>query len=215
LRSAGYFYATHLLSAPSIDGGAGDWGGTAYNAGALVYGQGYWKGSADLDSSFRVGWDRSYLYIAAKIKDDKYVQNATGGEIYKGDSIEILLDSDLYSDFYTPALNWDDYQLVISPGKGDTNGPKEAVMYFPRAGAGDRSNVIIASTSYDGGYRVEAAIPWSDFGVTPYAGRGVGFVFSTSDNDDPTQNLQQKMVSSIPGRKLTNPTTWGELILGN
>jgi hypothetical protein len=214
-RYAGFYYANHFWSAPTIDGVWDEWGGTVYNAGALIYGAGNWTGANDLSPSFRVGWDSNYLYIAAKVKDDVYAQNATGQDIYKGDSIEILLDSDLYSDFYTPSLNWDDYQLVISPGKGDINGPKEAVMYYPRAGNGDRNNVIIGSASFDGGYRVEAAIPWSDFGVTPFAGKGMGFAFSVSDNDDTTQNVQQSMMSSTSGRRLTNPVTWAELILGN
>jgi hypothetical protein len=61
---------------------------------------------------------------------------------------------------------------------------------------------------------VEAAIPWTDFGVVPYAGENLGFAFSASDNDDSTQNVQQSMVSSTPGKRLTNPTTWAELSLG-
>ena len=214
MRYAGTFYATHLWSAPTIDGGWGGWGGSVYPAGAVIYGGSSWTGSADLDAAFRVAWDSNYLYIATKVKDDTYVQNAVGQDIYKGDGIEILLDSDLYSDFYTQYLNWDDYQLVISPGKGGIGGPKEAVMYYPRAGNGDRNDVVIASSAFTGGYYVESAIPWSDFGVAPFAGKGMGFVLSVNDNDDSTQNVQQSMTSSIPGRKLTNPTTWGELILG-
>ncbi|MCE1252875.1 MAG: hypothetical protein LWX83_04915 [Anaerolineae bacterium] len=214
-RYAGLFYAYHFWSPPTIDGAWDEWGGTTYNANYVTYGASQWTGEADLSSSFKLGWDNNYLYIAAKVRDDQYAQHAGGQDLYLGDSLEILLDADLFNDFYTQALNYDDYQMGISAGNGDINGSKEAVVWFPKSGNGTRSGVRIASMGFDGGYRVEAAIPWSDLGAYAFAGQQFGFVFSVSDNDDTSQNLQQSMVSSVSGRKLTNPTTWGELILSN
>jgi hypothetical protein len=63
------------------------------------------------------------------------------------------------------------------------------------------------------GYRLEAAIPWSVFGVTPANGQQFGFAISISDNDNPNENVQQKMVSADPFRSLVDPTTWGVLTL--
>ena len=214
-RGAGTFYATHLWSMPAINGSWDSIGNSDYSAGYLIYGSGSWTGTSDLNAAFRVGWDNNYLYVAAKVIDDVYVQNASGGDTYKGDSLEVLLDANLGGDYSSTVLNSDDYQVVMSPGLGSVDGQKEAVFYYPASTSGSRGNVIIGASSFSGGYRISAAIPWADFNITPYAGAHYGFALSVSDNDDTTQNVQQSMVSSNPGRKLTNPTTWATLILGN
>jgi hypothetical protein len=214
-RASGYFVASFLSSPPTIDGDWSDWGTIQYPAGFVVFGLGSWTDQSDLEGAFRIGWDATNLYIAVKVNDDIYVQNATDQDIWKGDSVEILLDVDLYNDFYSTSLGADDYQLGISPGKPDTNGTKEAFLWFPSSISGSRSQVTVAAIGGSGTYRVEASIPWSVFGVTPYAGRHFGFALSISDNDNISQNGQDSMASCISTRKLTNPTTWGELVLGN
>ena len=75
--------------------------------------------------------------------------------------------------------------------------------------------ITIAAVGGDELYRIEAAIPWSVFGVTPSVNSHFGFALSVSDNDDTGTNVQQSMASSASTRKLTDPTTWGELVLGN
>jgi hypothetical protein len=215
VRGAGTFVIPYMYTPPTLDGNWDDFKGQTFSANTVTYGASNWTGSDDLASSFKLGWDNKYLYVAAKVRDDKYVQDSTGSNIYKGDSIEILLDTNLYGDFYTQQLNSDDYQLGISPGNPDTKGKKEAFLWFPRDVSGSRSQVRIGSDMWQSGYRVEAAIPWSLFGVTPYAGRQFGFVFSTSDNDNESNAQQDSMVSGDAGRHLTNPTTWQELVLSN
>lgn len=212
-RSGAYVVAPYLYTAPTLDGNWDEWSTTEYSAGYVVYGSANRVNADDLDAAFRTGWDNQYLYIAVKVRDDHYVQNATGQDLYKGDSIEVLMDTDLYGDFYYNQLSADDYQLGISPGNPDTGGAKEAFLWFPRSISGSRPQVQIAATGGDGVYRVEAAIPWSVFGVLPYSGEHLGFALSVSDNDNPTSNVQESMVSNVPGRRLTNPTTWGELVL--
>lgn len=169
--------------------------------------------ASDLNSSFKAAYDAKYLYIAAKVIDDIYVQNGTGFKIYLGDSLEILLDKNLAGDYYDKGLSSDDYQLGISPGKGSITGTKEAFLWYPSNLRGARTGVVIASQSFSDGYRVEAAIPWSIYGISPASGKHFGFAFSVSDNDNPTQNLQESMVSSVSGRRFLNPTTWGDLVL--
>jgi hypothetical protein len=214
-RGTGTFVIPYMFTPPTLDGSWNDFSSQTFSANTIVYGSTNWTGADDLSSSFRLGWDNRYLYVVAKVRDDKYVQNSTGSDIYKGDSVEILLDTNFYGDFYTQQLNSDDYQLGISPGNPDTKGKKEAFLWFPRNVAGSRSEVRIGSDMWQSGYRVEAAIPWSVFGVTPYAGEHFGFVFSTSDNDNESNPQQDSMVSSDAGRHLTNPTTWQELVLSN
>ncbi len=75
------------------------------------------KTLTDLSSSIMVEWDEDYLYVAWKVFDDKYKQISTGDEIYLGDSVEVLLDTLVQADYWNQYLDWDDYQIGVSPGK--------------------------------------------------------------------------------------------------
>lgn len=203
----------YLSTAPKIDGVWNEWNTTQFPMRFVVFGASNWTGKSDLDGAFRIGWDNNNLYIAAKITDDKYVQNATGENIYKGDSLELLLDTNLSGDASTVSLTNDDYQLGISAGKGEVGKNPEAYRWFPSDKAGPQTSVKIAAVPMSDGYRVEAAIPWSVLGVTPSNGLEMGFALSVSDNDKTSENVQQTMVSAIPDRVLTDPTTWGTITL--
>lgn len=207
--------ANYFTTPPVLDGIWDEWAdrSTEYPAAALVYGGANWSGAADLQASYRAAWDANYLYLAVKVHDNIYAQNATGANLYLGDSLEVLFDSNLLGDLNDHALGEDDFQLGISPGFGSVEGAREAYLWFPRSRMSAQSGVIIAAVRQDGITRVEAAIPWNVFGVVPAAGQRYGFAVSASDNDDTAQNLQQSMVSSVPTRVLVDPTTWGELQL--
>jgi len=212
-RSAQHVTAKYLSKKPVLDGDWGDWkqNTIAYPAYYVVYGL---KDDSGLEASFILGWDESFLYVGIKVKDDQYAQNSTGEMIFKGDSVELLIDSDLQGDFSTASLNADDFQLGFSPGKGSTNGVRDAYLWYPSDRKGSISDQVdVVSSSTAGIYRMEIRIPWSLLRVTPHTGMRLGFVFSVSDDDDPSNNIQQSMVSNIAGRVFTNPTTWGELVL--
>ncbi|MHB8807347.1 MAG: sugar-binding protein [Anaerolineaceae bacterium] len=215
-RSAQQVVAKYLSKKPVLDGDWGDWkqSTVAYPAYYVVYGLKAWENDSDCEASFILGWDESFLYVGVKVKDDAYVQNATGEVLFRGDSIELLIDTDLAGDFYSESLNEDDFQIGIAPGKGSTSGTKEAYLWYPVSKKGSISDQIdITSTSTAGIYRVETRIPWSVLQVTPHAGMRLGFEFSVSDNDNPAENVQQTMVANIATHAFLNPTTWGEVIL--
>lgn len=213
--SRAVFTAVYFSDPPVLDGVWDEWkdSTTENPARNVVYGAENWTGSDDLDASFRVAWDEVYLYLAVKVRDDVYVQNATGANLYEGDSLEVLLDSNLPGDLYTRSLSGDDYQLGISPGNPEAGTDPEAYLWFPRGAAGARSKVKIAAIRQDGVTRIEAAVPWNVFGIVPQAGDRFGFALSVSDNDNPSANAQESMVSSAAHRVLVDPTTWNELRL--
>lgn len=215
LRPAGKFEAKYMATPPTLDGSWDEWTSTAYPARFVVFGKDNWSGKADLEGSFKVGWDANYLYLATKTYDDTYVQNATDINIYKGDSVEMLFDVDLLGDVNSNQLNSDDYQLVFSPGKGGVTGVKETYLYNPSNVAGPRTTVKIAATYVNAIIRMEIAVPWSVLGVTPAAGKQFGFVVSMNDNDNEAQNVQQSMVSSVQNRNFQDPTSWALLELKN
>ncbi len=214
-RAGTSFQAQLLSTAPVIDGDWGDFPQRDYAAQFVVFGKQNWTGSEDLSASFRVAWDKNYLYLAAKVRDDVYVQNASGVNLFKGDSLELLLDTNVSGDFFKTQTDSDDYQLGISGGRPDVNGTREAWLWQPTNVAGARTQVKIAATRNESVHltRYEVAIPWSMFGVTPKSGMHFGFVLSVSDNDNPNKNEQQTMVSSDRDRDLFDPTTWNDLVL--
>lgn len=211
-RSGPMVYAAYLSPAPNIDGSLGDWEGEWTTANNVVYGKANRQDAADLSAQFKVGWDRNYLYLAVKVTDDIYVQEASKEELFLGDSLEVLLDTNLGADFKSEALSSDDYQLGIS-GQDLVKDDGEAYLWYPEGSVGSKSKVIIQARPIDEGYRVEVAIPWGVLGMTPASGMHYGFAFSVSDNDNPGSKEQHSMISNVAERELTDPTTWGNLIL--
>ena len=211
-RSGPLMKAAFLTTVPKIDGSWSEWRDktTQYPLSYVVFGAKNWSGQADLEASYAAAWDAKNLYVGFKIYDDKYVQNATGKNLYKGDSQELLIDTNLNGDLAVQELSADDFQLGLSCGSPDKGTSPEAYLWFPSGSAGSKTNVKIACTFESGNlYRVEAAIPWSILGVTPSSGLTMGFAASVNDNDDASQNVQQSMISTAKDRVITDPTTWG------
>lgn len=212
-RSSPQFEAIYVKKAPQLDGGWGDWVAEQYPANYVVWGRDNWKNAEDLSSSFMAEWDEDYLYIAWKVFDEKYVQVNTGDKIYLGDSVEVLFDSFVQADYWNQYLDWDDYQIGVSPGKTTVGNKPQAYIWFPTSKTGSTTKVIIGTKTFDGGYRVTIGIPWKTLGVDPYNGAHFGFAASVSDDDSKHGDEQQSMVSSSPHRVLADPTTWGDLVL--
>jgi hypothetical protein len=212
-RSGPQTEALYVKHQPEMDGGWGDWDAEEYSANSVVYGRDNWKGSDDLSSTYKVQWDEDYLYIAWKVTDDKYVQESRHEDMYMGDSVEVLIDTAVQYDYWQRWLDWDDYQIGFSPGSNEIGERMEAYLWFPRSKEGTLSKAIYGVKKLSNGYRVTLGIPWKTLGVEPYTGMRLGFAASVSDDDSKKGGEQQTMVSSTSKRVLTDPTTWGDLIL--
>lgn len=213
MRSSASATAVFLSKAPEINGPWDEWTSKAYAADYVVYGSKERSGKDDLSVSYRAGWDNTYLYLALKVYDDKFVNNASGAQIFKGDSVDILIDTNVSGDFFSDSLSSDDFQIGIAAGKDDVGEGMSAYLWYPSGKAGNLTNIKMAAVKSEGIWRLETAIPWSVLGVTPSNGMHLGFALSVSDNDDGSKDVQQSMVSSAPNRILTDPTTWGDLTL--
>ena len=205
--------AERVESAPSIDGALSEWTAFPYKADQVVFGASRWTGASDNSGAFAVAWDAAYLYLAVRVTDDKYVQTATGDDIWMGDGVEVQLDADLPVDFYTASLSADDYQVGLSAGNFGGIAP-QSYRWYPSSKQTALTTVTVAGKATPQGYDLEARIPWTTFSVTPTEGARYGFTLSISDNDAAGTAAQQSMVSSVSTRKLLNPTTWGTLALG-
>ncbi len=205
--------AAYRTDTITIDGDLGEWTTTAYTANETVpYAGSGWSGPSDLSATFYIAWDADYLYVAVKRTDDTFVQTSWGRYMFKGDDIEIQLDTDLAGDFYTASMSQDDYQLGLSPGNfGSLDA--EVYRWFPRSLEARVDSADITAEKDGNGYNLEVKIPWSAFGLTPTAGSHFGFALSLSDNDTTGVSTWQSMVSNVNTRRATDPTTWGTLIL--
>ncbi len=213
IRGGASITATYLGVRPDINGSLGEWNLTKYAVTSVVYGADRWDNADDLSARVQVGWDASNLYLAVEVIDEDYEQNSGGVNLFQGDSLEILLDTNIAADFYLDYFTPDDFQLGISPGSPVPDEDPEAYLWYPTTIDGGRSQVDIAAVRTDDGYNVEVAIPWSVFEMTPQAGQHYGFAFSVSDNDIDGGVAQQSMISNVASRVLTDPTTWGDLLL--
>jgi len=213
IRTGASITATYLGVRPDINGYLGEWNLTKYAVTSIVYGGNLWDNADDLSARVQVGWDNANLYLAVEVIDEDYEQNTGGVNLFKGDSLEILLDTNISTDFYVRSLSADDFQLGISAGSPLPDDDPEAYLWYPSSIDGGRSQVEIAAVSTDDGYNVEVAIPWSVFEMTPQAGQHYGFAFSISDNDIDGGIAQQSMISNVSTRVLVDPTTWGDLLL--
>jgi hypothetical protein len=213
VRGGDTMRATFLSSAPNIDGNLSEWNLTKYQVKYVVFGREDWENDVDLSGWFQIGWDNNNLYLAGHVFDDNDVQEATGENLFKGDSFEIVFDTNLAGDFYTRELGPDDFQLGFSPGPRTDGEDTEAYRWFPSNIKGSLSNVNLAARPDKDDYEFEVAIPWSVLEMTPVSGQHYGFAFSLSDNDTRGTQQQETMMSTASGRRLGDPTTWNDLVL--
>ena len=237
-RSGPSITADWMKNGPGVDGDLSGWEPPIQKViNYVVYGSDKWSGKQDSSGTVVAGWNDTYLYLGIRVKDDKYVQEATKEQLYLGDSIEILFDRYVSADYYLHSMSADDYQIGISPGKGGIavtiNGPKvaaipvltfsatstnanppEAYIWFPKTEAGRTTDIKIGALEGGEGYQVEMRIPWNLLGVTnPQEGDHYGFAVSISDNDNAGTKKQQSMTSNVNTRIFSDPTTWGDLYL--
>ncbi|MEO5952065.1 MAG: protein kinase [Chloroflexia bacterium] len=208
------------LIAPVIDGNLADWvgAGPPIDATDITWHPGRsWGGPDDLSASFNFAWDSTNFYVAATITDNVHIQFARtrGYDLYKGDDIEIWFDTDLAGDFAVREANADDFQLGLSPG--DFAGlTSEAVFWNPDKSDARNAMVTIAAkpspTNGEGGYTLEAAVPWAALGsFRPQSGSAIGFAVSAGDNDQRGVSIQELMISDGPRLQYRQPLTFGNL----
>ncbi len=203
--------------APILDGDPADWTGLSfYTSPHTVFTDETWDGSDDLAASWWVAWDDVYLYFAFNVSDDVHAQSQSGNLTFRGDSIELQIDTDRPGDFGS-RLSPDDFQITLSPG--DFGALPPSAWLFQGTGGGDMLDapaghtIVVAARPTADGYTLEAAIPWTDLGLTPTPGLVIGLAVNANDNDRPGAAVQEMMKSNMPGRRFGDPTTWGTLTL--
>jgi hypothetical protein len=163
-----------------------------------------------------LAWDNRNLYIGVSVADDLHVQSQSGNQIYRGDSLELQVDSDRQGDWNSSRLSPDDFQILFSPG--DFNGLQPSAFRMRATESGQITDapghrIVVSAQRTSVGYDLEAAIPWSDLLITPRSGLVLGAALNANDNDILGAAVQEVMMSNVSTRTLTNPTTWGTMVL--
>lgn len=209
--------ASFATTPPTIDGNLGDWPGTiAASSANRVYNVAGWDGTADCTAVWQLAWDNGNLYVAVTVTDDTHVQTASGNQLFRGDSVDMQFDTNRDADFGA-GLSPDDFQITLSPGDFAGSGPTAFRYQGTASGAildAPGGNIVtVAAQQTATGYTLEAAIPWSDLNLTPGQGLTIGLSLNANDNDTEGTAVQEVMMSHMPSRTLTDPTTWGTLTL--
>lgn len=189
---------------PAVDGHIEDWNNVP---GALLlnrreqatWGGAHWKSPADLSARVWIAWRQDMLYFAAEVTDDNLRQADRAAGIWKGDSIQLILDVAPDEEPTRTYLGRGQFQIALSPGNfqhtGDplTDCPAEAYCFKPEGFA--LKGTLVASQQTEHGYTIEAAIPWSVLGVArPAAGMPVNFEVAVFDTDG-TEARPEKLLS--------------------
>jgi hypothetical protein len=195
-----------------LDGALFEWGGDAIPLTFAHFGAEAWQGPDDLSGMGQLGWNEQYLYLAVTVRDEAHVQTQRGWEMYRGDSVELWLDTDLQGDFDMAVGNGDDWQFGFSPGDFARLAP-EGVVYIPVRNAALNQQISVAAQPNATGYTLEAMIPWSVLQIQPGHGTVLGYTIDLSDNDVPGTAQQQTQVTHNPHFQFQIPTTFGNLVL--
>ena len=208
--------ARQMTVTPLIDGNLDEWADMpAFESSHLVYQVDGWDGTDDVTALWRLGWDNGNLYVAVQVDDDYHVQTQNGNQIFKGDGVSLQLDTQLEADFGN-RLSPDDFQINLSPG--DFAGTPPVAYRFRGDNSGNLTDmpghgIQVAARRSGDGYTLEAAIPWSNLGITPQSGLELGIALNANDNDTPGTAVQEVMMSHVATRKFSDPSSWGMVTL--
>lgn len=203
------------LPPTNLDGSFNDWGSNWYPISAVVQGSNNYSGPDDVAGDFQVAWSRDGLYLAVRVRDDRYRAGPDGTDMWQGDALELHLDRFLTLDYDGAIADADDYQLGVSFSPERNTVRLYRWLPLEKEGAISGAGLVVAVNE---GYDLELLLPWSLFdigGDELFAGQLFGFNLSISDNDADTP-AQETVLSASPSRTTyNNPTEWGTLVLGN
>lgn len=170
----------------------------------------------NLSAQAQIGWSADGLLVAVQVTDDRYsfTPGSTLTELFRQDSLEILLDRSLADDQTTTLWDADDYQIIV--GFGSQADKPVAYQFNDRASPNGEVAVEGAARLTADGYAAEFLLPWRGFGLNGLAAAEAAqpFGFTLSLNDRDTTSSLERIVSSSPTRRIqNNPTLWGTLIL--
>lgn len=179
-----------MAGTPTIDGNGDEYTSDPQVVKNMV--NGIVSDSTDLYAAINAKWDNEYLYLFADVTDDN-VHNNGALKLWNRDGLEIAISLIEGSGF--GAFNWvswcggnDDGKLTLIAGDSNDSIPNGRLSDKISAADGYQ----VASNVKDGGYTIEARIPWKSIYADFEAINGLPFNIEifVNDNDEGTDSRE-------------------------
>lgn len=164
-------------------------------------------GASDSTLSFKTAYDDMNLYLFAKIKDKALICDSGKESYWDDDSFEVYLDGNMAR---SKTYGEDDAQIVFIYGSDNCAvkiGDKSAYYEKPPF------NIEPVQVETDDGWCIEIKIPFSLIGVSPVAGKNIGFSLGYSDDLDGGKREAQFRWEGTTSNHISTEA-FGTLVLG-
>jgi len=184
----------------------------------VTYGGNIWKSPQDLSGLVQLSWRQEALYVAATVTDDTLRQTQRGSNLWKGDHIELYLDTAPDTDSGGTIFGPRQFEIGLSPGNFSRSGDAltdikpEAYIFLPANTSAQGIQVAAQRTA--NGYVLEASIPWTVLNFKPQVGLPLAVEVGLSDTDG-TEPAQEKFMTIGTAKWLRNRTSMLPAVLAN
>ena len=191
--------AVRIPVAPTIDGDAADWPEAPPivigSVEQILRGASSWPGPDRAGMDLRLAWDAESLYAFVDVHDPEHSQRGVGPDVWRGDAVWLYLDS-------TGQQSRIDKKLTLAQ---TPSGPQ----VWDWVGQGFLPGATLAWREVPGGYRYEAAFPWTSLnqqnaraGARLGFEAGLGFVggfidWTGTDPDTPSNLAPLRLVETV------------------
>jgi hypothetical protein len=193
-----------------VDGKGDDWQDRGAKVDVLLPDEGKPFPVTEFDANFRLAWDERGLLLLVNVKDAVATEAEALPGLWRADSLELFLSDKVGA----PPV-----QFMIAPGTdGKHLEPRYHVNDRRSATAGKEAAAAkpvhtVARTRIDGGYTLEAVVPWTAMNRQAKAGDTLAFQFFANSNDE---GVGPRKLVFFPLRgNYQSPDLMHELLLSN
>ena len=181
--------AVRFSSAPRVDGQINEWpkGTRAVGFGPadVSYQPEMTADDADFSGEIRAGWTDQVLFLAVIVRDDRPVDT---GSVWASDHLEVFLDTRYQKDAKGP-FGQGQFQIGLALSGRAAMGHPDGMR---------PAGVECEGWRIEGGWALEAAIPWKLLGIKAPRIASLGVDLCVSDSD--SLGSQDSVTSLVPGR---------------
>lgn len=170
----------------TIDGGTDDWADRGAGYDALAEAVPERRPYAAHDATARLAWDEAGLLVRLDVVDDAFAESDNDNALWERDGVEL---------FVANAHGTRRVQFIFTPGLDPAHRqPRvQAVDHRPADARTPALAQASAVAKVDGGYVLEARIPWAQLNVVPTAGLEVRVQAQVNDVDAGARRRQLRL----------------------